>query len=203
MAEKPSYYVTTPIYYVNAAPHLGTAYCTLLADVQARFRRAAGYDVKFLTGMDEHGEKVAEAAAQHDMTPQQWCDSQAPLFQDLWQELEVSNDDFIRTTEPRQHHAVQYLWDRMLESGYLYKGSYDGWYCVPEETYFTETQVEKADEELQALRLPGPPAQALRRAPRLRPARLPHERGAQLRRGRPAGHLGLPHDLRLGHQGAL
>ena len=142
MAEKPSYYVTTPIYYVNAAPHLGTAYCTLLADVQARFRRAAGYDVKFLTGMDEHGEKVAEAAAQHDMTPQQWCDSQAPLFQDLWQELEVSNDDFIRTTEPRQHHAVQYLWDRMLESGYLYKGSYDGWYCVPEETYFTETQVE-------------------------------------------------------------
>ena len=161
MAEKPSYFVTTPIYYVNAAPHLGTAYCTLLADVQARFRRAAGYDVKFLTGMDEHGEKVAEAAAEHDehgekvaeaaaehgMTPQEWCDSQAPLFQDLWRELEVSNDDFIRTTEPRQNHAVQYLWDRMLESGYLYKGSYDGWYCVPEETYFTETQVEKADEE--------------------------------------------------------
>ncbi len=147
MAEKPSYYVTTPIYYVNAAPHLGTAYCTMLADVQARFRRAAGYDVKFLTGMDEHGEKVAEAAAQHGMTPQEWCDSQAPLFKDLWQKIEVSNDDFIRTTEPRQYHAVQYLWDRMLESGYLYKGSYDGWYCVPEETYFTETQVEKADEE--------------------------------------------------------
>ena len=147
MAEKPSYYVTTPIYYVNAAPHLGTAYCTMLADVQARFRRAAGYDVKFLTGMDEHGEKVAEAAAQHGMTPQEWCDSQAPLFKDLWQKIEVSNDDFIRTTEPRQYHAVQYLWDRMLESGYLCKGSYDGWYCVPEETYFTETQVEKADEE--------------------------------------------------------
>ena len=147
MAEKPSYYVTTPIYYVNADPHLGTAYCTMLADVQARFRRAAGYDVKFLTGMDEHGEKVAEAAADHGMTPQEWCDSQAPHFLDLWRELEVANDDFIRTTEPRQHHAVQYLWDRMLESGYLYKGSYDGWYCVPEETYFTETQVEKADEE--------------------------------------------------------
>ena len=102
--------------------------------------------------MDEHGEKVAEAAAEHGMTPQEWCDSQAPLFQDLWRELEVSNDDFIRTTEPRQHHAVQYLWDRMLESGYLYKGSYDGWYCVPEETYFTETQVEKADEERAAPR---------------------------------------------------
>ena len=147
MAEKPSYFVTTPIYYVNAAPHLGTAYCTVLADVQARFRRAAGCDVRFLTGMDEHGEKVAEAAAGHGMTPQEWCDSQAPLFKDLWRELEVSNDDFIRTTEPRQHHAVQYLWERMRESGYLYKGSYDGWYCVPEETYFTDTQVSKADEE--------------------------------------------------------
>ncbi|MGI6230087.1 MAG: methionine--tRNA ligase [Tractidigestivibacter sp.] len=147
MAEKPSYFITTPIYYVNAAPHLGTAYCTMLADVQARYRRAAGYDVKFLTGMDEHGEKVAEAAANHGMTPQEWCDSQAPLFTNLWKELEISNDDFIRTTEPRQQHAVQYLWERMRESGYLYKGSYDGWYCVPEETYFTENQVRKSDEE--------------------------------------------------------
>lgn len=147
MAAKPSYYITTPIYYVNAAPHLGTAYCTLLCDVEARFRRAMGYDVKFLTGMDEHGQKVAEAAAEHGKSPQEWCDSQAPLFKDLWKTLEVSNDDFIRTTEPRQRHAVQYLWERMRESGYLYKGSYDGWYCVPEETYFTETQVEKADEE--------------------------------------------------------
>ncbi|PWM31565.1 MAG: methionine--tRNA ligase, partial [Coriobacteriia bacterium] len=103
VADKPSFYITTPIYYVNAAPHLGTAYCTMLCDVQARYRRAAGYDVKFLTGMDEHGEKVAEAAAAHGFdTPQAWCDSQAPLFQDLWRELEISNDDFIRTTEPRQ-----------------------------------------------------------------------------------------------------
>lgn len=147
MAEKPSYFITTPIYYVNAAPHLGTAYCTILTDVQARFRRAMGYDVKFLTGMDEHGQKVAEAAEEHGMSPQQWCDAQAPLFKDLWERLEISNDDFIRTTEPRQRRAVQYLWERMRESGYLYKGSYDGWYCVPEETYFTETQVEKADEE--------------------------------------------------------
>ena len=90
---KPSFYITTPIYYVNAAPHLGTAYCTMLCDVQARYRRAAGYDVKFLTGMDEHGEKVAEAAAAHGFdTPQAWCDSQAPLFKNLWRELEISND---------------------------------------------------------------------------------------------------------------
>ena len=147
MADKPSFFITTPIYYVNADPHLGTAYSTILADVQARYRRAAGCNVKFLTGMDEHGEKVAEAAEKHGMTPQEWTDSQAPHFKDLWNELEISNDDFIRTTEKRQHDAVQYLWKRMKESGYLYKGSYDGWYCVPDETYFTETQVEKGDEE--------------------------------------------------------
>lgn len=147
MADKPSYYITTPIYYVNAAPHLGTAYSTILADVQARFRRSMGYDVKFLTGLDEHGEKVAEAAANHDMTPQAWCDSQVPAFKDLWAELEITNDDFIRTTQERQTVTVQYLWEVLKERGYIYKGSYDGWYCVPEETYFTETQVHHADEE--------------------------------------------------------
>ena len=147
MSSKPSYYITTPIYYVNADPHLGTAYSTIIADVQARYRRAAGYNVKFLTGMDEHGQKVAEAARQHGFaTPQEWCDSQAPHFHELWEELEISNDDFIRTTEPRQKRAVQYLWERMQEAGYIYKGSYDGWYCVPDETFFTETQVDKADE---------------------------------------------------------
>ena len=147
MADKPSYYITTPIYYVNAAPHLGTAYSTILADVQARFRRSMGYDVKFLTGLDEHGEKVAQSAAAHDMTPQAWCDSLVPAFKDLWAELEISNDDFIRTTQERQTRAVQHLWEVLKERGYIYKGSYDGWYCVPEETYFTETQVRHADEE--------------------------------------------------------
>ena len=80
---KPSFFITTPIYYVNADPHLGTAYSTIIADVQARYRRSAGYNVKFLTGMDEHGEKVAEAAAKHNMTPQEWTDSQAPHFKEL------------------------------------------------------------------------------------------------------------------------
>ena len=145
-AEKPSYYITTPIYYVNAAPHLGTAYCTILADVQARYRRAMGYDVKFLTGLDEHGEKVATAAADHDMTPQAWCDSLVPAYTDLWRELEISNDDFIRTTQPRQTKAVQRLFEVIKDNGYLYKRAYDGWYCIHEETYFTETQVRHADE---------------------------------------------------------
>lgn len=147
MADKPSFYITTPIYYVNAAPHLGTAYCTILCDVMARYKRATGHDVKFLTGLDEHGEKVQRAAEEHGMTPQEWCDSLAPAFHEIWKTLEISNDDFIRTTEPRQVKAVQHLWERMREAGYIYKGSYDGWYCVPEETYFTETQVTKADEE--------------------------------------------------------
>ena len=142
-----SFYITTPIYYVNAAPHLGTAYCTILCDVMARYKRSMGYDVKFLTGLDEHGEKVQQAAEAHDMTPQAWCDSLAPAFTDIWNTLEISNDDFIRTTQERQVKAVQHLWERMREAGYIYKGSYDGWYSVPEETYFTDTQVKKADEE--------------------------------------------------------
>ena len=141
------FFITTPIYYVNAAPHLGTAYCTILCDVMARYKRAMGYDVKFLTGLDEHGEKVQQAAEDHGMTPQAWCDSLAPAFHEIWKTLEISNDDFIRTTEQRQITAVQDLWNRMRGAGYIYKGSYDGWYCVPEETYFTETQVAKADEE--------------------------------------------------------
>lgn len=147
MADRPSFYITTPIYYVNAAPHLGTAYCTILCDVMARYKRACGFDVKFLTGLDEHGEKVQIAAQEHNMTPQEWCDSLAPAFHEIWNTLEVSNDDFIRTTEPRQIAAVSALWERMREAGYIYKGSYDGWYCVHEETYYTETQVAHADEE--------------------------------------------------------
>ena len=114
MADKPSFYITTPIYYVNAAPHLGTAYCTTLCDVMARYKRSMGYDVKFLTGLDEHGEKVQQAAEEHNMTPQAWCDSLAPAFHEIWNTLEISNDDFIRTTEERQIKAVQHLWERIL-----------------------------------------------------------------------------------------
>jgi methionyl-tRNA synthetase len=146
MADKQPFFITTPIYYVNAAPHLGTAYCTIMSDVQARYRRSRGYDVKFLTGLDEHGEKVELTAQEHGMTPQEWCDSLAPAFTDIWKTLNISNDDFIRTTEDRQTRAVQLLWQRIYDAGYLYKGSYDGWYCVPEETYFTETQVRHSDE---------------------------------------------------------
>lgn len=144
---KPSYYITTPIYYVNAAPHLGTSYTSVIADVQARLRRSMGYDVMFLTGTDEHGEKVAQAAAEHDMTPKEWCDSLVPAFKELLELLDITNDDFIRTTDERHIEAVQRLMGVIKDNGYIYKGSYDGWYCVPEETYFTDTQVRHADEE--------------------------------------------------------
>ncbi len=143
----PSYYITTPIYYVNAKPHLGTAYCTVLADVQARFQRACGADVKFLTGMDEHGEKVAEAAEKNGFdSPQAWCDHMEPAFSDLWRELEISNDDFIRTTQPRHVAGVQKFLKVLLDRGYIYKDAYDGWYCRPDETYYTETQVRHHEE---------------------------------------------------------
>ncbi len=146
-ATKGSYYITTPIYYVNAAPHLGTAYSTVVADVQARFRRMDGYDVLFLTGLDEHGQKVADSAAANGKTPQEWCDALAPAFTDLWAELEVSNDDFIRTTQPRHERAVQHFWEVLKDKGYIYKGNYEGWYCVPDETFFTETDVRHANED--------------------------------------------------------
>ena len=144
---KKKFYISTPIYYPSASPHLGHAYCTTMCDVIARGKRLRGYDVFFVTGLDEHGQKIEKNAEAKGVTPQAFVDEVAKTFTSLWNAMEISNDDFIRTTEPRQVRAVQYLWERMRDSGYLYKGSYDGWYCVPEETYFTETQVAKADEE--------------------------------------------------------
>lgn len=143
---KGSYSFTTPIYYVNAAPHLGTAYTTVAADTVARYQRMNGYDVAFVTGMDEHGQKVADTAAAHDMTPQAWCDSMEPAFRDAWDLLDITYTDFVRTTEPRQARTVQKFWTELHEKGYLYKGAYEGWYCVHEETYYAESDLEKNEE---------------------------------------------------------
>ncbi|GAB4287221.1 MAG: methionine--tRNA ligase [Coriobacteriia bacterium] len=135
------FYVTTPIYYVNAEPHLGTAYTTIAADALARYRRMTGHDVIFLTGLDEHGQKVAQAAEEHGTTPQEWVDAIAPKFLDAWEMLDISNDDFIRTTEERHKRGVQAFWTKLHDDGWLYKGSYEGWYCVPDETYWAEDQL--------------------------------------------------------------
>ena len=140
---KGTYSFTTPIYYVNAAPHLGTAYTTIAADVVARYQRMNGYDVAFVTGMDEHGQKVADTAASKGMTPQEWCDSMEPAFRDTWDMLDITYTDFVRTSEPRHTRSTQKFWQDLYDKGYLYKGSYEGWYCVHEETYYAESELEK------------------------------------------------------------
>ena len=112
---KKNFYITTPIYYVNDKPHIGHAYTTILADVLARFHRDSGYDTFFLTGLDEHGQKVQEAAEQKDIDPQEHCDAMAPRFIELWQKLHISNDDFIRTTEDRHKTIVKYILQRVMD----------------------------------------------------------------------------------------
>ena len=143
---KGTYSFTTPIYYVNAAPHLGTAYTTIAADTLARYQRMNGYDVAFVTGMDEHGQKVADTAASKGMTPQEWCDSMEPAFRDAWEMLNITYTDFVRTTEPRHAETVKKFWNDLYDKGYLYKGSYEGWYCVHEETYYAESDLEKNED---------------------------------------------------------
>ena len=143
---KGTYSFTTPIYYVNAAPHLGTAYTTIAADVVARYQRMNGYDVALVTGMDEHGQKVADTAASKGMSPQDWCDSMEPAFRETWDMLDITYTDFVRTTEPRHARSVQKFWQDLYDKGYLYKGSYEGWYCVHEETYYSESELEKNED---------------------------------------------------------
>ncbi|WP_283171468.1 methionine--tRNA ligase [Curtanaerobium respiraculi] len=143
---KGTFSITTPIYYVNAAPHLGTAYTTVGADTLSRYKRMDGYDVAFVTGMDEHGQKVADTAAERGMTPQEWCDSMEPAFREAWDLLNIRYTDFVRTTEPRQARTVQRFWNDLHGKGWLYKGSYEGWYCVHEETYYAESDLEKDED---------------------------------------------------------
>ncbi len=140
MASK--FYVTTPIYYVNDAPHIGHAYTTILADVLSRFHRALGHDVFFLTGLDEHGQKVQQAAEKRGLPPQQHCDELAPRFQNLWKTLEISNDDFIRTTEERHQKVVQSILQKVYDSGDIYQKEYEGLYSVAEERFITEKEAE-------------------------------------------------------------
>jgi methionyl-tRNA synthetase len=144
MADKPRYYVTTPIYYANDAPHIGHAYTSLACDVLARFKRLDGYDVMFLTGTDEHGQKIAKAAADAGMEPQPFTDKVSQTFRDLAKALNLSNDDFIRTTEVRHKKACQALWNELLKRGEIYLGKYAGWYAVRDEAYYGEDELTDA-----------------------------------------------------------
>ena len=136
-----TFYVTTPIYYVNDVPHIGHAYTTLACDVIARYKRARGYNVAFLTGTDEHGQKVEMAAKANGETPLELADRVVKRFQALWEKLNISNTDFIRTTQERHKHTVQEQFKRIEARGDIYLGEYEDWYCTPCETFWTETQL--------------------------------------------------------------
>ncbi len=136
-----NFYITTPIYYVNDVPHIGHSYTTIAADVLARWHKSGGENTWFLTGTDEHGQKIQTVAEKRGITPKELCDEVVLNFQRLWGVLNISNDDFIRTTEPRHEKVVQEIFRRLMANGDIYKGEYEGWYCVPCETYVPEAQM--------------------------------------------------------------
>ncbi|HUT02092.1 MAG TPA: methionine--tRNA ligase [Phycisphaerae bacterium] len=140
-----TYYVTTPIYYVNDVPHIGHSYTTIAADVLARYHRAAGRDVRFLTGTDEHGIKIVKAAAEKGMTPKELADQVVVGFQQLWVDLNISNDDFIRTSQPRHEKRVQALVARLMAADEIYLGKYEGWYDEGQEEFVTESAAREND----------------------------------------------------------
>ena len=138
---KKPFFITTPIYYPSDKLHIGHVYCTTLADTIARYKRLAGYDTFFLTGSDEHGQKIQRKAAEMNVTPQAYVDKIVDSFQALWLQLGVSYDDFIRTTEPRHHEVVQEIFQKIYDQGDIYKAEYEGWYCVPCETFWPESKL--------------------------------------------------------------
>jgi len=134
-------FITTPIYYINAQPHIGHAYTTMLADAIARSRRLMGEDVFFLTGTDEHGQKVARAAQKAGQDTKKFADEVSSAFRKMGADLSISNDDFIRTTEPRHYAAAHEIWNRVQKAGDIYKGEYEGWYCSVDELFVPEAQL--------------------------------------------------------------
>lgn len=141
MSDK-TYYVTTPIYYPSDKLHIGHAYTTVAADCIARYKRMGGYDVFFVTGSDEHGQKIERKAKENGTDPQSYVDHIVESFRDLWQKLLITNDDFVRTTEPRHERAVQKLFQKLYDQGDIYKSYYEGLYCTPCEAFWLERQLE-------------------------------------------------------------
>ena len=141
MPKGKKFYITTPIYYVNDVPHIGHAYTTIAADVLARYRRLRGEDVFFLTGTDEHGQKVQQAAAKRRVSPQQHADELVARFKSLWERLQISNDDFIRTTEERHKEVVQAVLQQLWDKKLIYEDMYHGWYCLPDERFWAEEEL--------------------------------------------------------------
>lgn len=140
MADKGTFYITTPIYYPSDNLHIGHAYCSVAADTMARFKKLTGYDVYFLTGTDEHGQKIEQRAQQSGITPQQFVDKIVAGIKDLWTLMDVQYDDFLRTTDKRHEVIVQKIFKKLYDQGDIYKGEYEGWYCTPCEAHWTQTQ---------------------------------------------------------------
>ena len=140
-----NFYITTPIYYPSGKPHMGHAYSSIIADIFARFKRLEGYNVLFLTGTDEHGLKIQREAEKNKKDPKIFCDELSEKFKDLTKILNLSNDDFIRTTEPRHYKSVEEIWNRLVKSGDIYLSKYSGWYSVSDEAYYDEDEIEKVN----------------------------------------------------------
>src|SRR5438552_12883049 len=140
MAEKPRYYITTAIAYPNGEPHIGHAYEAIATDAIARFMRLDGYDVFFLTGVDEHGIKMHQTAVKEGLTPEQLIARTVPRFQAMVERLNISNDNYIRTTEERHHRSSAAIWERMAKAGEIYIDKYSGWYSVRDEAYYDESE---------------------------------------------------------------
>ncbi|MEY8370045.1 methionine--tRNA ligase [Aerococcaceae bacterium 50-4] len=144
MAEnKETFYITTPIYYPSGKLHIGNTYTTVASDTLARYKRANGFDVMFLTGADEHGQKIQQKAEEQGISPQEYVDGMAEGMQELWKTMKISNDIFMRTSSQQHIEAIQYIFERLLEQGDIYLGEYEGWYSVSDEEFFTETQLEE------------------------------------------------------------
>ena len=141
MEKKKYFYITTPIYYPSGKFHIGTAYSTTVANTIKKYKELRGYETYLLTGMDEHGQKIQTVAEKKGITPQEHVDEMAKMAKDLWKLMKIENNDFIRTTESRHTKIVEEIFDRLMEQGDIYKGKYEGMYCVPCESFFTETQL--------------------------------------------------------------
>ena len=138
---KRTFYITTPIYYASGRIHIGHAYCSIMADIIARYKKDCGYDVYFLTGADEHGQKIAEKAKAENLSPQEYVDKISDSFKANWKDLKIKYDQFIRTSSKKHEECVQKVFERLLAQGDIYKSTYSGWYCTPCESFWTETQV--------------------------------------------------------------
>ena len=145
MADRKTFYITTPIYYPSNKLHIGNAYTTIAGDAMVRYKRLRGYDAYYLTGTDEHGQKLQRRAAEEGLTPLEFINPIVDWIKDLWDKLDISYDDFIRTTQERHKDVVKQIFQTLLDKGDIYLGEYEGYYCVPDEAFWTERQAKKGD----------------------------------------------------------